>query len=436
MHLGVISPPVPGHIHPFGALGRELIARGHRVSVLHMPDLEPLAKAQGVEFIPVGQSDFPLGSLAGSIAGQARLHGMRALRFLIGEICKTTEMICRDAPRAIGTHGIEALLVDQTEPAGGSIAEYLGIPFITVCNALALNRYPETPPPFTGWSYRPGLFAELRNRAGYAAADLLLRPVRRIVDGYRRKWNLAPLHNNEESFSKIAQISQQFAAFDFPHRESPAEFHYVGPLRRAAIAPAPFPWNSLDGRPLVYASLGTLQTGKERVFRCFAEACRDLNVQLVITHGGGLPPDTSFPGNPLVVSWAPQLEVLAYARLTLTHAGFNTVLDSLSCGVPLVTVPIAYEQPGIASRVRWTGAGEVLPFHRLDARGLRSMVERVLGTPSYAACAKKLQESIREAGGVRKAADLIETGVGRMSRSDALKGAGVRAAFAGRIKSQ
>ena len=26
MHIGVITPPVPGHLHPFGALGRELIA--------------------------------------------------------------------------------------------------------------------------------------------------------------------------------------------------------------------------------------------------------------------------------------------------------------------------------------------------------------------------------------------------------------------------
>jgi len=39
---------------------------------------------------------------------------------------------------------------------------------------------------------------------------------------------------------------------------------------------------------------------------------------------------------PLVVEYAPQLELLAKARLTITHAGLNTVLDSLSNGVPLV----------------------------------------------------------------------------------------------------
>jgi len=45
------------------------------------------------------------------------------------------------------------------------------------------------------------------------------------------------------------------------------------------------------------------------------------------------------PGSPLVV-YAPQLELLAKARLTITHAGLNTVLDSLSNGVPLVAIPI------------------------------------------------------------------------------------------------
>ena len=63
-------------------------------------------------------------------------------------------MICRDAPEAVRNARVDALLVDQTEPAGGSVAEHLGIRFVTICNALALNREPDVPPPFTSWSYR------------------------------------------------------------------------------------------------------------------------------------------------------------------------------------------------------------------------------------------------------------------------------------------
>jgi len=411
MHFGIISPPVSGHIHPFGALGRELIARGHRVSLLHMADLAPLVESQGLEFLALGQSDHPSGSLPQSLARLGQLQGLAALRFTIQAIRRTTEMICRDAPDVIREHGINALLVDQTEPAGGTVAEHLAIPFVTLCNALALNREREVPPPFTGWPYRRNPWARARNRLGYAISDRIMRPVTQVLSRYRKKWALPPLQTPESSFSTLAQISQTPAAFDFPRRELPQHFHYVGPLRRPAPQVIPFPWERLDGRPLIYASLGTLQNAKDQIFRCFAEACLGLDFQLVITHGGGLGESTasSFPGNPLVVSYAPQLDVLRRARLTLTHAGLNTALDSLACGVPLIAVPITYEQPAIASRIRWTGVGEVLPLAKLNAPRLRDTIRKVVSDPSYASKAQVIKKCIEESGGVRGTADLIET---------------------------
>jgi UDP:flavonoid glycosyltransferase YjiC (YdhE family) len=41
------------------------------------------------------------------------------------------------------------------------------------------------------------------------------------------------------------------------------------PLLRDAI---PFPWDRLDGRPLIYASLGTLQNGRPELFAEIARA--------------------------------------------------------------------------------------------------------------------------------------------------------------------
>ena len=409
MHFGIITPPVPGHIHPFGALGRELIARGHRVTLLQMSDIEPLARAQGLEFAALGQSDHPPGSLTESLAQLGRLDGFAALRFTIRAITRTTEMICRDAPEVIAQLGIDALLVDQTEPAGGAVADRLRLPFITICNALVLNHDPATPPPFTPWRYQPQLWARLRNRIGYAVFDRIMHPVTAVVDNYRKRWGLPALTTPESSFSRLGQISQQPSSFDFP-RKLPPHFHYVGPLRRPAAAPTAFPWDKLDGRPLIYASLGTLQNGKEKVFRYFAQACLGLEVQLVITHGGGLTAEaaSSLPGNPLVVSYAPQLDVLQRAALTLTHAGLNTVLDSLKCGVPLIAVPITYEQPAIASRIAWAGTGVVLPFSKLTEHRLRPVIQRVLATEEYYKRAQTQKKAIATAGGVATAADRIE----------------------------
>ena len=120
----------------------------------------------------------------------------------------------------------------------------------------------------------------------------------------------------------------------------------------------------------------------------------------------------SLPGSPLVVPYAPQLEVLAKADLTLSHAGLNTVLDSLSCGVPIIAVPITYEQPAIASRIRWAGVGEVLTRDRMTPAGLRNLIARVLNTPSYKQRALALQSSIALSGGVSRAADIILQSLG------------------------
>ncbi len=114
-----------------------------------------------------------------------------------------------------------------------------------------------------------------------------------------------------------------------------------------------------------------------------------------------------------MVSYAPQLELLAHARLTITHAGLNTVLDSLAHGVPLVTVPITYEQPAIARRVERTGCGRSVPLAKLGARSLLDeALYDVLHEEKYRASSRRIADSIRKAGGVQRAADLVLAAIG------------------------
>ena len=77
----------------------------------------------------------------------------------------------------------------------------------------------------------------------------------------------------------------------------------------------------------------------------------DSNRDFVISLGGGLDPVRlgQLPGDPIVVSYAPQLEVVKRAALVITHAGLNTVLESLAEGVPLVAIPLGNDQPGVAA---------------------------------------------------------------------------------------
>jgi zeaxanthin glucosyltransferase len=70
-----------------------------------------------------------------------------------------------------------------------------------------------------------------------------------------------------------------------------------------------------------------------------------------------LPP---LAGLPIVVAYAPQLELLKRTTMMITHAGTNTVLDCLFNGIPMVAIPVTIDRPGLASRLAWAGAAEVV----------------------------------------------------------------------------
>ena len=83
----------------------------------------------------------------------------------------------------------------MVEPAGGAVADHLGLPFVSIGNALALNEEPAIPPVFTPWGYSTSWAAGWRNRAAYASLYLMARPATSILRGYRRRWGLPPVSN-------------------------------------------------------------------------------------------------------------------------------------------------------------------------------------------------------------------------------------------------
>jgi zeaxanthin glucosyltransferase len=160
--------------------------------------------------------------------------------------------------------------------------------------------------------------------------------------------------------------------------------------------------------------MGTLQNGVLRTFRMIAEACAGLDLQLVISLGGGQDPALlgDLPGDPVVVGYAPQLELVRRSVLTISHGGLNTALESLASGVPMVVLPVAYDQPGVGARVEWWGVGRSIPVGRLTVDRLRESVQTVLGDPAYRRRAGQVESSIEAADGLNRAADLIERALG------------------------
>src|SRR5262245_37461128 len=156
--IGILSFSSPGHFYPLTALGRRLQSRGHEVVYFQVADLERPIRAAGLEFRQIGREDFPLGALRARDEEVGKLKGLAALRAGIRGIERKARMLFRDAPAAIRDEGVDSL-VDQIEMAGGTVAEHLGLPFVSAAVALPINTERSVPHCIFPWRHRTGILA-------------------------------------------------------------------------------------------------------------------------------------------------------------------------------------------------------------------------------------------------------------------------------------
>src|SRR6478672_2838483 len=189
-HFGILCPADTGHLNPMTTLGCELLRRGHRVTVFGFLDAQATTLASGLEFQPLGEDEFPAGSIADNHAQRGKLSGVAAFRHTIKLVTQVSDLFLSQAPAIIKKAGVEALLVDQVSLEGGTIADFLNIPYITICNALMLNQEPNIPPIGMLWQYNPNLATRLRNQVSYKFFRLLAKSIREVISDYRRQWKL------------------------------------------------------------------------------------------------------------------------------------------------------------------------------------------------------------------------------------------------------
>ena len=405
-HFAVLSPPYAGHLNPMLALARTLADRGHRVTFVAQADVGAKVERPGIGFARVGRVSHPPGRLGRMTARLSGTTGLLGIFGVIRDMAETSEMLCHEVPDVLRQIHAGAVIADQTEPAGGLVARHVGLPLVSVANALLIDREPQVPPAFVGWRYDPTPWGVQRNLGGHRVADWMMRPLLEVIGRRARAWDLPGIETLEDCLSAELEISQCVAGFDFPRTAQPSGLHQCGPLR----LPETRRWEPLPGRPNVFCSLGTLQGARLVVFNAVAAACDRLGLALTIAHGGKLDAATAerLTGSPRVESFVPQRAVLRTVSAVVTHGGLNTVLDTLAAGVPLVIVPLAFEQGAIAARVERSGAGIVIPRRRLTADAVAEALGTLLERPSYRERAEELRDEIAEAGGVTRAADLIE----------------------------
>lgn len=404
-HFGVLAPPLRGHLDPLGALGAELRARGHRVTVFHQADAARFAG--GLDVRPLGAATHPPGSLDGVVARMGRLRGLWGMRAVLRDVAAASELLLREAPGAMRAEGVDVVLADQAEGAGRLVAARLGLPVIETLTALPLDRLPGRPPPWLPWQPATDAAGRRREDNAWRIARWIETPVRAPLEAHAHAWKV-------QAARPLLRVSQGLRELDPPWPARHDEPAWTGPWRSARVDP----WTPGDDpRPLAFCSLGTLQGNRAGVFRRVATACREAGLRLVLAHGGALSrvdlgPDVE------VHALLPQRAVLRHAAVCITHCGYNTVLDALAAGVPMLCLPLAFEQPGTAARLARAGVARVASPHAPFAgplarhlRALRDDAHHRRRAADFAAIAARTHGAVH-------AAELIET---------ALKPAGVSA---------
>jgi MGT family glycosyltransferase len=407
MKLGFICPNLPGHLNPLTTLARYLQARNHEVVFLYA------SGAAGLPFIPGPERD----QFRENLPEVSKLQGDDAVKFSLRVLMTQTETILKSLPAMVEANGIDALVLDSVQFYAELGPIQLGMPYIQVAAAAHFDFSGYTPLCLFGWPHQTTPAALARNREGVTDFVALLESANEGVKAYAKNAGLnIDWEDPGSTISPLSSITQVPKAFDFESSHWPSQFHHTGPFHDGkGRENVDFPWERITGEPLIYASMGTILNGRVDVFRTIVGAlAKHKDLQLVLSVDDQVDPKKigPVPNNAIIVKKAPQLELLKQASVCITHAGLNTVLESLAQGVPQVAIPVTYDQPGVAARIAHKQTGVVTSLDKLTADHLSVLLNEVLSKSTYRENARRLQNAIAEANGLSVATDLVEQSLG------------------------
>ncbi len=375
MRVMLVTSPEKGHLNPMMGVAQWLRRDGHTVGWLCLPEPSPQLADAGVEILTAHLPPAPVGGpelVTGGAELAALVRDELALRAWIrtllldlvpGQLDPVRQIMRAFRPDVVALDGMQYAAV---------IAAHLeSIPYAGVSSALTLLE------PATVKS------ALMRN-----VRSLALDRARLFAD-----YGMAPVFRTCEALSPWLNTIFTTRALVGDDADVPPATLLVGP----SLPPEPrgdepefeAVWARVDtSRPLVYVSFGSQISWQPVAFARIAEAAAPLGVQLLIACGE-LAGDAAFvaalAGDPIVVAYAPQRDVLARAAAMITHGGANSVMEAMSAGVPVMISPVCNDQPVQAHYVTRAGAGVAIDLYTATVEEVREALARLLAPNSQLA---------------------------------------------------
>lgn len=429
-----------GHLLPTFALARELMARGHRVRYLAPVDCEDLIHTQGFEFVPLFPDLFPRGfskAQQDSLQGQGSLREvLRALR-AIAEHSRTYlgRMLDGSADRLLAELAPDLVIADSLTPFF-ALPAYKARIRVLLVSVLIANAKQRGVPPVTSSLLPSGtLGGRLRIEVEWAGtlmrkavrhAIMTLMGIKEPYDSTLRQL-AAQAHFPQErvlcntamaSTLRMPELVLCPRALDFPHADLP-ERHFVESSIDLNRDQPSFPWELLDSsKALIYCALGSQPHRSPLTAPVLAAAIEAVrgreDWQLVVV----APQDPERLGLPspaastILVESAPQLDLLARARIMITHGGAGSLREAIFFGVPTIVMAHMRDHVGNAARIAYHQLGIVEDPRQITARQLAQDIERVLADEPMRQRVQGMQEVFRSFEVKRPSLEIIERFLG------------------------
>lgn len=436
--------PYAGHVNPCLAVASQLRARGHDVAFYTGAAARDAVEREGYTRLPFQRVAARLSGFVGgngtdapevysaltarytTVGVPGAVARYRRIRSMYREMLAGTvrEQIA-DLEEARARWKTDVIICDPM--MWGPFVGLQGRQDISVVAfsffAGCLLPGPDAPPAGMGLPRPRSTWTRLMARAAARGADFLAADIRREASRIRQEYGLPPLERGVAELTAHAALYLVSSSpeYDYNRKDLPPSVQYVGPCLwdKSPNESAPDWMKDLpNDRPIVYVTEGTAQVQAPRLLPIAVRALADLPIDVVITTGRHRnPQDVGVvrAGNIHVHPWVAHSDLFPKLSAIVTNGGSGTVRGALCAGIPLVIVPMEWDQLENAQRVADAGAGIRIPLKRCRDDTLRDAVRRVLDDPSFADNAKRLGATFARYGNGDRAVDLLEQLIRRPS---------------------
>jgi zeaxanthin glucosyltransferase len=229
MKIGFVSMPLSGHLNPMTALARRLQSHGNEVVLFGVPDVAPFARAAGLDFVPYGEAEYPVGSIDKVYGSVATMRGFEVVRHSCMDLNPDLTRVAFDyLAEKLTTTGVEALVIDTIHFFIELVPLSMSIPYVHIWNVLHLDFSGPTPPSLFSCPLDTSPEGLKRNTDNLHKLGEILGPMADIARSYAERVGLKIDWNDPAAtVSKQAVITQTPKEFDFPGIPWPTLVHFT-----------------------------------------------------------------------------------------------------------------------------------------------------------------------------------------------------------------